>query len=165
MKILLLGHMKHGKDTIAEMIHQMFGLNYISSSQAAADLFIFNELKNKYGYKTPEECFEDRVNHRKEWFDLIEEYNSEDKARLAKEILSICDIYVGMRSQKEIEECWRQGVFDFVIGVYDPRKVHEPEESFQIDLFQEADIIIPNGGSLGELEFKVYKLISNILKQ
>ena len=35
------------------------------------------------------ECFEDRVNHRSEWFDLITNYNKEDRTRLTKEILKI----------------------------------------------------------------------------
>jgi hypothetical protein len=46
-------------------------------------------LKVKYGYKTSEECFEDRVNHRSEWYDMICEYNLNDKAKLAKGILEI----------------------------------------------------------------------------
>lgn len=163
MKLLIIGHARHGKDTVAEMIDDMFGLTFKSSSQAAADIFIYDELKDKYGYNTPEECFEDRVNHRAEWHDLIVDYNKEDKARLAKGILENADMYVGMRSSAEIDECLVQGLFDYVIGVYDPRKPHEPEDSFNIDLFAEADLIIPNGGSLGELESKVHNVIGKLI--
>ena len=162
MKLLIIGHMRHGKDTVAEMIKQHFDMDFQSSSQAAADIFIYDELKDKYGYTTPEECFKDRVNHRKEWHDLICEYNKHDKARLAKKILETHDIYVGMRSSAEIEACLQQNVFDWVIGVYDPRKSHEPSDSFDIDLFKDADVIIPNGGSLWDLRTRVYKLMVNL---
>jgi dephospho-CoA kinase len=162
MNLLIIGHARHGKDTVAQMIKDMFGFSFVSSSQAAADIFIYQRLKDKYGYSTPQECFEDRVNHRAEWHDLICEYNFEDKARLAKAILKRADIYVGMRSNEEIQECIRQGLFDYIIGVYDPRKPHEAKDSFNINLFEEADLIIPNGGSLGLLESKVYHVIGNL---
>lgn len=163
MKLLIIGHCRHGKDTVAEMIRDMFGLTFQSSSQAAADIFIYDRLKDKYGYKTPEECFEDRMNHRAEWHDLICDYNKDDKARLAKDIIEMDDIYVGMRSDAEIQECVKQGLFDYVIGVYDPRKPHEPKDSFNIDLFIEADLIIPNGSSLGELESRVHNVIGKLV--
>lgn len=159
MKLLIIGHARHGKDTVAEFINYHFGLDFKSSSQAASEIFIYNELREKYGYATPEECFEDRVNHRAEWHDMICEYNKDDKARLAKGILERADIYVGMRSSAEIKECIRQGLFDLVIGVYDPRKPHEPADSFDIDLFTDSDVIISNGGSLWDLRVKVFKLI------
>jgi len=163
MKLLIIGHARHGKDTVAEMIGQHFGLTYEASSQAAADIFIYDELKDKYGYETPEECFVDRMNHRAEWHDMICEYNKDDKARLAKGILERADIYVGMRSSAEIKECINQALFDVVIGVYNPRLPHEPEDSFNIDLFADADIIIPNGGDLWDLRVKVYKFINPLV--
>jgi len=163
MRLLIIGHARHGKDTVAEMIRDMFDLNFVSSSQAAADIFIYDVLKDKYGYKTPEECFADRVNHRAEWHDLIVDYNKNDKARLAKDILKKADMYVGMRSDVEIQECMNQELFDYIIGVYDPRKPHEPEDSFNIDLFKEADLIIPNGSSLGELESRVHNVIGKLI--
>lgn len=163
MKLLIIGHARHGKDTVAEMIAQDFGLTFESSSQAAADIFIYERLKDKYGYKTPEECFEDRVNHRAEWHDLICEYNAEDKARLAKGILERADMYVGMRSSAEIRECLEQDLFEYVIGVYDPRKPHEPKDSFDIDLFADADLIIPNGSSLEDLHNRVHCIMVGLL--
>lgn len=63
-KILILGHARHGKDTLAEILNKEYGMTFMSSSQAANEIFLFDELKNKYGYKTKEESFNDRVNHR-----------------------------------------------------------------------------------------------------
>ena len=147
-KILIIGHARHGKDTVAGIIKDITGMTYASSSEVANDVFIFDLLKDKYGYKTKEECFENRIKHRTEWFDLICDYNKDDKARLAKDILQRHDIYVGMRNNEELQECKRQGLFDLVIGVYDKDKEHEPKESFDIDLFEEADFIIETSADI-----------------
>lgn len=158
MKILIIGHARHGKDTIAEFIRDLFGLNFESSSVAASRIFLFDKLKELYGYQSFEECFIDRVNHRAEWYDLIVEYNKDDKARLAKEILKASQMYVGMRDHKEIQECKKQGIFNLILGVYNPRVELEPKSSFNIDIWKEADLVIPNAGTLKDLMFKVKKL-------
>ena len=162
MKLLIIGHARHGKDTLAQYISEATGLTFKSSSQAASEIFLYDALKDKYGYKTPEECFEDRVNRRAEWHNLICEFNKDDKAALAKEILKHDDIYVGMRSSAEIEECLTQNLFDYVIGIYDPRKPLEPADSFNIDLWKDANFIIPNGGDLNDLSDKVCSIMGDL---
>jgi len=154
-RILIIGHCRHGKDTVAEMIRDQFGLTFESSSVAAVRIFIYDALRGKYGYKSPKQCFEDRINHRAEWFDLITEYNSTDKARLARGIVEHANIYVGMRSADEIDACIEAGLFGMVIGVYDPRKPQESPDSFNIDIWKHSDIVIPNSGTLYELRKRV----------
>lgn len=157
-KLLIISHARWGKDTFAELLNKHFGLTYQSSSQAAADIFIYDELKDKYGYKTPEECFEDRVNHRAEWYNLICEFNANDKAKLAKEILKRSDCYVGMRDNREIQECLKQGLFGLVIWVDSAKRLPtEPLDSFKITTAS-ADIIIENNGTIEEFEEKVIRL-------
>lgn len=156
-KILLIGHMRHGKDTLAEMMARTFGYKYSSSSLMACNIFIYDALKRKYGYESVYQCFEDRVNHRAEWHDLICEYNEDDGARLAKEIMKECNMYVGMRSDKELKACLEQKVFDLVIGVYDPRKPLEGEDSFDIDFWNAAQVVIPNAGEKEHLFQKMIK--------
>lgn len=158
MRILIIGHAQHGKDTSAEIIKELYGYTFESSSMAAARIFLFDALKNKYGYATFEDCYNDRVNRRAEWHDLICEYNQDDKARLAKGILETADIYVGMRSNAEVDECIRQRLFDLVIGIYDPRKPEEPKSSFSINLWEKADIVVPNAAGIFELISKIKKL-------
>ena len=158
MKILIIGHARHGKDTLAEMLEVNYGYTFESSSVAAARIFLFEALKEKYGYKDFKECFDDRVNRRKEWHDLICDYNKYDKAHLAKEILRLSDVYVGMRSNAEVEACMQQKLFDLVVGVFDTRKPIEPVESFNIDIWAKSDIIIPNDGTLEDLNNKVLHL-------
>ena len=163
-KLLVIGHMRHGKDTVAEMIEEHTGMSFKSSSEMAAEIFIYDELKGKYGYSSFLECFEDRMNHRAEWHDLIKNYNNPDKAKLAKEILRHNDMYVGMRSQAEIDKCIEDGVFDMIIGVFDPEKPLEPKDSFDIDLFTSSDIIIPTG-DLETVRGKVKKLCDYLLEE
>lgn len=158
-KIVIIGHARHGKDTLAKALFILYNLSFKGSSEAASEIFIYDRLKDQYGYKSPAECFEDRVNHRKEWYDLIVQYNKHDKARLAKEIMAESDIYVGMRSNEEIKECLAQGVFNLVIGVYNPRVPLESPDSFNIDLWGQSDFVIPNAGKPVDLIGKAKTLI------
>ena len=111
IKLMILGHCRHGKDTMAEILRDEFGMTFESSSQSAADIFLYDLLKEKYGYETSEECFEDRHNHRQEWYEAICEYNKDDKAKLAKGIMERTNCYVGMRDRDEIKECIKQELF------------------------------------------------------
>lgn len=158
MKLLIIGHMRSGKDEMGDILNKEFGLKYVGSSIAASELFIYKKLKGKYDYKTPLECFEDRVNHRAEWYNLICDYNKEDKCRLAKGIMEISDCYIGMRDLAEINGCKDINLFDLIIWVDASERVpDEPKESFNIDKSC-ADIIITNNGTLEEFKTKVIRL-------
>ncbi len=157
-KLLIIAHKRWGKDTLAELLKEQFGFKFKSSSQAAAEIFIYDELKEKYGYTTPEQCFEDRVNHRAEWYNMICDYNKDDKARLAKEILERSDCYVGMRDRDEITECIKQGLFDLIIWVDASERLPlESPDSFNIDKSC-ADIIIDNNGTFEEFKARVARI-------
>ena len=162
--LLIIGHARHGKDTLAEIFNENFGYTFESSSQSAANIFLYDLLKDKYGYKTPEECFEDRVNHRQEWYEAICEYNKDDRAKLAKGILQRSDCYVGMRDRNEIEECLKQKVFDLIVWVdASGRLPMEDVSSFNIDKSC-ADIIVENNGTYEQFKEKVLRFGRNILK-
>ncbi len=157
-KYLIIGSARHGKDTLAELLNKDFGLKFESSSQVAADIFLFDALKEQYGYRSSEECFEDRVNHRAEWYQLICEYNKEDRARLAKGILERTDCYVGMRDRNEIDECRRQKLFDLIIWVDASERLPlESPDSFNIDKSC-ADISIENNGTFEEFKEKISRI-------
>ena len=156
-KLLIISNMCWGKDTFAEILRDNFGLRFTSSSQAAADIFLYDKLKEKYGYKTSEECFLDRVNHRAEWYDEICEYNLIDKSRLAKEILKNGDCYVGMRDRHEVDDCKNQKIFDLVVWIDASKRLPpEPKDSCTVSE-KDADIIIDNNGTLAEFEERVKK--------
>ena len=163
-KLLIIGNMRHGKDTMAEILQSEFGMKFKSSSEAAAEIFIYDELKEKYGYETPFECFEDRVNHRSEWYNLICGYNLEDKAKLAKGILEHADCYVGMRDSGEIKECIKQKLFDLIIWVDASERLPlEDTSSFNITK-SDADVIIENNDTFEEFKEKVIRLGNALIK-
>ncbi len=113
--LLIVGHGRHGKDTLAESWRDTFGMAFESSSYACAEIFIFEALKDKYGYKNLQECFDDRSNHRAEWHDMIAAYNTPEKSRLGQEIVDRTGCYVGMRNNEEIQACMSKGIFDLIV--------------------------------------------------
>lgn len=159
MKINIIGHARHGKDTLAELLNEYYGISYKSSSEMANELFIFDKLKDRYGYETTGQCFEDRVNHRSEWYLMICDYNREDKARLAKDIIANHDCYVGMRDLEEFKGS--RELFDLIIWVDASERLSTERHSFNIDKNQ-ADLIIQNNGGLDEFRRKVRRIFDGI---
>jgi len=159
LKILIIGHARHGKDTVAGILEKSYGYMGEDSSRASLRIFLFDILKERHGYASLEEAYQDRVNHRGDWYNEICKYNENDKARLGRAIMADNDIYIGMRSQEEIRACKEAKLFDIVIGVFDPRKPLEPESSFTIDLWKEADVVLVNNGTKSKLERSI-----NLLK-
>jgi hypothetical protein len=147
-KLMVCGHARHGKDTLCEYL-QTRGYRYISSSLAAAD-FIFPVLAPRYGYQTAEECWEDRVNHRAEWFDLISAHNAGNPVALAERIYERHDIYCGIRSRKEFLLARDRGLFDISIWVdASDRLPEEGADSNQITM-DLCELVIDNNGTLDE---------------
>lgn len=165
-KILILGHARHGKDTVAEIFRDVGDYSFQSSSMAALEEIIWPKIG--YSYKNKEECFKDRVNNRKLWFDLIneynrehnEEYNEECPAKLTVKVLEKNDIYVGMRDIREFKNSVI--LFDLTIWVDASERLPlEREDSFNIPK-ECADIVIENNGGLEDLKFKVTRLIKGL---
>jgi len=165
MKLLIIGNARHGKDTLAELLQEHFGLSFLSSSQAAVDIFLYDLLKDKYNYKSPEECFNDRINHRDEWYIEICNYNKDNRARLALDITKRASCYVGMRDKEEFDECKKQGIFDLIIWVDASERLPlEPSTSFNITK-SDADIIVENNGTYQEFVEKSKRIGHIIFKK
>jgi dephospho-CoA kinase len=151
MKILILGNARHGKDTLAELLAEYFGMTYKSSSEMAMEIFLFDKIAEKHGYKTMKECFDDRVNHRQLWYLSICDYNKDDRARLAKDILEAHDCYVGMRDLEEFEAS--KDLFDAIIWVDASKRLGTSEYTNKIPV-EEADIVITNNGTFEDFKEK-----------
>ena len=156
-KLLVIGHGRHGKDTVSEILCQDFGLSFISSSMFACKKFIYYDLKEKYQYKSIEECYSDRHNHRSEWYNAIASYCKNDPSQLGKDIFSEHDIYCGLRNEREFTEMKKEGVFDACIWV--DRSHHLPPENFTSMTLERcmADYVINNNSDLKSLEFETRK--------
>lgn len=163
-KLLIIGHGRHGKDTVCEILKEKYGFSFESSSQFCSKLFIYDQLKNQYNYSNEEECYNDRHNHRQEWYEAICAYNVPDAARLGREIFSAHDIYCGLRNKKEFHAMKNTGVFDYAIWV--DRSDHlppEPKTSMSLEQWM-ADFTIDNNVTLEELEFNTSSLLEYIIK-
>ena len=161
MKYLIIGHARHGKDTVAEMLRDQLKLTFHSSSEFCGRAALWDSW-GKERYSTFEDMFADRVNYRETWSNLINAYNTPDGARLAREILKDSDMYVGMRDAGEFEACQAENMFDLVIWV--DRSQHLPPESnpkmtMTSDM---ANYHLFNNGSLQDLKFSVRVLANHI---
>jgi hypothetical protein len=106
-------------------------------------------------YPDAESCFADRVNHRALWRELIEEYNAEDPARLAKEILAEADCYVGMRMEREYRAA--RPLFDHVLWIDSSARGLPPEDESSMTIRCDPGdmLVIENSGTLEQLHAKL----------
>jgi hypothetical protein len=149
MKILVIGHARHGKDTFCEVGKSM-GFSYQSSSKILAPE-IYEDMF-KHNYHNWMACWQDRVHHRASWKEWITDYNTPDKSRLLRRILQDNDIYNGMRCNIELEAS-RPHV-DLIIWIDACERV-EPEDSSSMLLTRDmAHIIVDNNGTEHEFMMK-----------
>lgn len=143
-RLLIIGHGRHGKDTVAAIMANVMQLKFSSSSHFVAEKCIW-EMWGKERYNSFEAMFDDRVNYRSTWKDLILAWNTPDRTRTAVTMLSEGnDMYVGMRSRLEFEANMQNETFDHVIWV-DASKRLPPEGSDSMELtIDDADIVIDN---------------------
>lgn len=156
MKILIVGHAQHGKDTVADLLC-MFS-NYSASSSSKFVMFkMQDKIMEDLNYSSFEECYSKRGLNRTYLYNLIRDYNTPDKSRLSRELLFKHDIYVGMRDLEEYNSS--RHLYDLKIWVDSSLRgiAEESVESFNIprDSF---DIVIENSGSYDELVDKVVNL-------
>lgn len=162
-KLLVVGHGRHGKDTVCELLEQ-YGYTFQSSSKFCSELFIYNDLKHQYGYDDEEACYADRHNHRTEWYNMIHNYCKDDLARLGRNLFAEHDIYCGLRNKREFFAMQNEEIFDYAIWV--DRTDHLPAEdpnSMSIEQWM-CDYTIDNNGSLERLKSNVSTLIRTIFK-
>lgn len=159
-KLLIIGHARHGKDTVAEIFAEQLGLKFTSSSVFVGKEIIWDKW-GKDRYNTFEEMFEDRVSkeNRIIWGNLIAEYNTPDKTKTATTMLDRgYDMYVGMRRIEELEACLEKELFDHIIWVDATNRLPlEDPGSMTIDSTY-ADIFIDNNGTEEELKLGMNKL-------
>ena len=101
-KILIVGHARHGKDSVAEIIAEHTGQSYTASSMICTS-FVRSAMRFTKTYLSDQECFDDRVNHRATWHKIIANYCKEDKSALAELIYKTNLIYCGIRDTAELD--------------------------------------------------------------
>jgi hypothetical protein len=157
---MIVGHAGHGKDTFAGFLADTLGVTTVSSSKVALEVFLLDVLRDKgLGYASADAAYEDRINHRKLWFDEITAYNAGDPCRLMREVYARCPIYVGCRSRIELLAGREQGLFGLTLCVLNPRVPEEHPSSMQIPVFG-ADVTVFNDCGLWELREKAERFAS-----
>lgn len=153
-RVLIIGHGRHGKDTVADLLRDQFGLRVVSSSAFACKKAVFPLLTDIY--PDADACFRDRGNHRALWHHAIAAYNLRPGPMLAEQILIEHDAYIGMRKRDEFERA--RGLFDLVIWVdASDRLPPEPLASNELTA-SDADWVVDNNGDLDGLAREVVRL-------
>lgn len=159
IKLMIMGYARHGKDTVADILVDSFGLKKEDSSQFAGKQVMMPYFRSKgIEYATWEECYQDRVNRRQEWFEQIKAYNTPHEARLAREIYQVSDMYVGIRREEEFLAVKKEGLFQYAIWV-DAHKRFAPESTASCTVTPKlANYTINNNGTLEELKTRTRAL-------
>lgn len=171
-KLMILGHARHGKDTVGEWFVKR-GYTFVSSSWFVCEKAVFPAMmranaKNyglsQFPYANAREAFEDRANHRGFWYRAISDYNRPDAARLGKELFAEYDMYVGLRSARELHALRNAGAFDIAVWVdASERCPQEPRSSCTVEPWM-ADYVIDNNGTLEDLDFGLEVLYNKRIK-
>src|SRR6056297_2595174 len=106
------GYARHGKDTVGDLF-QKWGLKKASASHFYAQMIMEDNILGPYD--SVEECYEDRVNHRSEWYDYIRSITKEDPYYFVSRVLERGHIYCGHRARYEFEKT--KPLFDATIWV------------------------------------------------
>lgn len=164
-RLLIIGHGRHGKDTFAELLSDTMDLQFTSSSLFVGERCVWPAWGFER-YDSFEACFDDRVNYRSTWGDLISAWNTPDKARTARTMLNEGnDMYVGMRRSDELEACLEEDLFDHIIWVDAcDRLPEEPLNSMNLDSSM-ASIFIDNNGPESNLLTEVANLQDRLHKE
>jgi hypothetical protein len=161
--VMIVGHARHGKDTVAEYLRDRWAFNFTSSSWIIAEELAFEALSDSEGYRTVEECYRDRANHRSKWYDMVEAYCRDDPTAFGRLVYSQSEIYCGLRSRREFHALRNANVFD--VSIWVDRSDHlgpEPRSSMTLEPWM-ADYFIDNNESLENLYKRVDDLMETIL--
>ena len=163
LKLLVIGPARHGKETVGEIVRDHYGLTFESSSHFVAERAVRPALKRDgLVYPDFDTMYADRVNHRVAWFEAIRDYNADDPARLGRELFAQYDMYVGLRSDIELDALRREGAFDLAIWVDASNRVPGVDPTCKVRPDQ-ADYLIDNNGTLDELVVLVHSLAHEII--
>jgi hypothetical protein len=165
MKLFICGHARSGKDYAGEYLRKVLRISFDSSSYCAIKHFLYDKLKDEYGFTSVDDCFNRRHEEgmRKRLFDEICAFNNEDPTALSAVIFAENDAYVGIRNYVELEAAKKRWPDAFVIWIDASGRV--PPESIESCTISkdQADIIIENDGTVEEFDDKLSRLCRFII--
>ncbi|MDZ7883032.1 MAG: hypothetical protein U5N53_09005 [Mycobacterium sp.] len=162
LRMMVVGHGRHGKDTAAEILRDTFGATFVSSSWFMAEkvIYPFFERTQPGRYASAQACYDDRANERATWFNLIAESNAADLTTLGRAIFDEYDLYVGNRNAREFHALRNAGVFDVSIWIDATERLEyrEPRTSLTIEPWM-CDFVVDNNGSQADLGRNIASLM------
>lgn len=163
LRFLILGHARHGKDTAAEHLRDSYCIEFRSSSMFLAETVVRPALECRgIAYPTLEACYADRGRHRAAWREIIEDYNRDDGARLARAILAEADCYVGMRMLREYEAS--RALFNVILWIDGSGRGLPPEsrDSMTITFDPGWMLRVDNGGTVEQLHEELDAVMASL---
>lgn len=164
-RIIICGHSRHGKDTLAKLLMHHYGLRYQSSSWFAKDFVWEHDDAIKSQFATPFEAWEhrnDTTDLQRLWFKAIQEMNRKDKTTLATLLFSFMQTYCGMRDLPELEACKDKWPDCVIIWVDATERLKAQCSKSNTISANDCDFTIPNNGTEREFEFKVKRVFSHL---
>jgi len=190
-KLVVVGHGRHGKDTVGEMIRDTHGLTFKSSSLFCAEKVLWPLLTDEDEILRMVQCMHDREidpfaidrvekdlrsvytvyttpleayadrSNHRELWFQAISMYCEPPFRLGVELLEEYDIYCGIRSKRELHALVNTGLVDAVVWV--DRSEHlPPEDAASISIEPwMATHQIDNNGSLEDLQLNVDIFMEN----
>lgn len=135
---------RHGKGTAAKYLAQHYGFPYLQSTSEAAAEVVFLTLRERYGYATVQECWNDRAAHREEWGRAIAYFNGDDPCRLyTKMVRDGNTIIEGIRRRDELRACVDRGVVDLTLWIDASLRCGRDDLSCEIGP-GDCDVVIDN---------------------
>lgn len=149
LHVFVTGHGRHGKDTVADLMTEMGGYRCCDSSRFVCEQAVFPHMQDRYS--DWQACYEDRHQHRDEWYELISKYNVEGH-ELAYKLFQNHDVYTGLRNIRELDAAYRHPEMKPVVIWVDAMKRLPPEPSTSLTITRDhADYVIDNNGDLANL--------------
>jgi len=160
IKVAISGRGKAGKTTASKMLAEISGLRYMCSTSQALSKVVFEKMIEKgHNFESVEECWGERASHRKEWGEIIKEYNQPDGVTLYTDMSAENDIFDGIRRSEELAACSDFGLVDVVIWIERDAAPDDVSLTYGMDA---CDIIIYNNSTLEELRDKLLLLWSGM---
>ena len=132
IKILIVGHGQHGKDTLSRMINKELNFKFRGSSEVAAKEVIYPLMSNFY--ESAEDAFNKRRENRELWRAVISDFNREDPTKLCRLVCKGGHGYTGLRDKTEVVCSIKSGFFTHIIWVRRPElKENDPTMMFGLD--------------------------------
>lgn len=158
MRLAIVGPGQSGKTTAARWLADHTPLRYVESTSAAAAKVVCSHPLMRDRYRSLEECYADRRNHRQQWRDIILEHNQPDGLRLYREMAAENDILDGIRDARELQACRDAGLVDAVIWI-------ERDAPVDVSLGfgpEAADYVVDNDGTFQELYRQLGELVERL---